>query len=131
MLESIRKTILTGIGAAVVTREKVQGAFDELIAQGKVTAEDARVMAEQISAEGKREFEAASEKASQQLHHLVNKGSEVTNQKLAELEARLKAMEYRASQATKPKKKAAPQPVRKVKVAVKVAKVKVDKKKRK
>lgn len=110
MLDTIKKTILTGIGAAVVTREKVQGAFDDLVAQGKVTAADAKTLAEKISADGKREFESASDKVSHEVHHLLNKSAEVTQKRLSELEARLKAIEAKGRakihKATRPAPKA-------------------------
>jgi polyhydroxyalkanoate synthesis regulator phasin len=128
MLELIKKTILTGVGAAVVTSEKVQGAFTDLVAQGKVTAAEAMAVAEKISADGKREFEAASEEASRQVHHVLNKSAEATQQKLSEFEARLKAMEARR-EAARPKRKAVVVVVKKKAVAArpKVAKKKAKK----
>ena len=116
MLDLIKKTILTGVGAAVVTSEKVQGAFADLVAQGKVTAAEAQSMAEKIAADGKREFESASDEASRQVHHVLNKSAEATQQKLAEIEARLKAMEARR-EAARPKRKAVVIVVKKKKVA--------------
>ena len=100
MLDTIKKTILTGVGAAIVTSEKVQSAFSDLVAQGKVTAEDARTLAERISADGKREFERESVKVSEQVHSLIQRGNEATQQRLAALERKLKSMQRKP--ATKP-----------------------------
>lgn len=105
MIDTLKKTILAGVGAAVVTREKIQGALDELVAQGKVSAEDARSMADKIAKDGKKEFEEASTKLSKQLQQLLSKTDQVTHDRITALEARLKAMETKASK-PKPAKKA-------------------------
>jgi polyhydroxyalkanoate synthesis regulator phasin len=39
MIESFKKTILAGLGAAVVTGDKVQERLDEFVKQGKITAD--------------------------------------------------------------------------------------------
>ena len=39
MFELIQKTILAGIGAATMTKEKVEGLVDELVKRGEVTSD--------------------------------------------------------------------------------------------
>ncbi|RKY69799.1 MAG: hypothetical protein DRP97_04865, partial [Candidatus Latescibacterota bacterium] len=40
MFELIQKTILAGIGAATMTKEKVEGLVDELVKRGDIPSED-------------------------------------------------------------------------------------------
>ena len=71
MIDSIKKTILAGVGAAVVTKDKVQAGLDDFVRQGKVSAADAQVMAEKIAQEGRREFENASAKLGDKVRDLL------------------------------------------------------------
>jgi polyhydroxyalkanoate synthesis regulator phasin len=46
MIDVIKKTLLAGVGAAVVTKEKAEAALEDFVRQGKVSSADARIMAE-------------------------------------------------------------------------------------
>ncbi len=46
MIDLMKKTLLAGIGATIITKEKVSEALQDYIRQGKVSAGDARIMAE-------------------------------------------------------------------------------------
>jgi polyhydroxyalkanoate synthesis regulator phasin len=93
MIDSLKKTVLAGIGAAVVTKEKVEAALEDFVAQGKVTADDARKLAEKIAADGKQEFEQAGEQLGAKLKELIARTDGKTQQRIAALEARLAALE--------------------------------------
>jgi len=54
MIDTIKKTLLAGVGAAVVTKDKVEAALEDFVKQGKVSSGEARAMAEKIAAEGVR-----------------------------------------------------------------------------
>ena len=49
MIDLIKKTLLAGVGAAIVTKEKAEHALQDYVKQGKVSAADARAMAERIA----------------------------------------------------------------------------------
>ena len=53
MIETIKKTVLAGIGAAAVTTEKAEKALNELVEKGKLSANDAKEAAKKIADEGK------------------------------------------------------------------------------
>ena len=55
MLETIKKTLLAGVGAAVITKEKVQDALEDYVREGKLKADDARIIADKIAERGRRE----------------------------------------------------------------------------
>lgn len=93
MIDIIKKTLLAGVGAAVITKEKVEAALDDFVKQGKVSSQEARQMAEKIATEGRREFETLS----QQLNDMIRDRFTRTDQKFQEridaLEARVAALE--------------------------------------
>jgi polyhydroxyalkanoate synthesis regulator phasin len=106
MIDTIKKTILAGVGAAVVTRDKVQAGLEDLVRQGKITAEEARATAERIASEGKREFEAASEKLGDGFRDLLARADGKLTARIESLEARIDALEGKTAKATKPRPKA-------------------------
>ena len=54
MIDLIKKTLLAGVGAAVVTKDRLEKTMDEFVREGKVSAGDARIMAEKIAEQGRR-----------------------------------------------------------------------------
>ncbi len=102
MFDLIKKTLLAGVGAAVVTKEKVQDALDDYVRQGKLKADDARIIAEKIAERGRREFEEMSSQASAKASELFNRHDSAVTARLAALEARVTALEIAASAAATP-----------------------------
>jgi polyhydroxyalkanoate synthesis regulator phasin len=100
MIETIKKTLLAGVGAAVITKEKVQDALDDYVRQGKIKADDARIIAEKIAERGRREFEDLSHQASAKAAELFNKHDTAVTARLAALEARVAALEAAAASPT-------------------------------
>ena len=49
----------TGVGATVLTKDKVEEALGELVEKGKISANDVKETTRKISDEGKQEFESA------------------------------------------------------------------------
>lgn len=98
MIDVIKKTLLAGVGAAVVTKEKVQDALDDFVRQGKVTASDARIMAEKIAEQGKHEFEEASQNLGTKIKDLVSRRDEAMQLRLAGLEERLRRLEEKLAE---------------------------------
>lgn len=75
MIDVIKKTLLAGVGAAVITKEKVEDALGDFVKQGKVSAEEARTMAGKIADQGKQEFEEASQNLSSKIKELLNRST--------------------------------------------------------
>jgi polyhydroxyalkanoate synthesis regulator phasin len=95
MIESLKKTLLAGVGAAVVTKDKVEAALAEYVKQGKVTSAEARAMAEKIAADGKKEFETLSGELNDKFKDVVAGFNRNTQERLEALEARVNALEHR------------------------------------
>ncbi len=90
----------------MVTRDKVLAGLEDLVRQGKITAEEARATAEKIAHEGKREFEAASEKLGDGIRDLLARVDGKLTARIESLEARIDALEGKPAKATKTRTKA-------------------------
>jgi polyhydroxyalkanoate synthesis regulator phasin len=93
MIDTIKKTLLAGVGAAVITKEKVESALGEFVQQGKVTSTEARQMAEKIADQGRREFEALSHELNEKLREKFSGSERRIQERIDALEARVAALE--------------------------------------
>ena len=111
MIDIIKKTLLAGVGAAVITKEKVEAALSDFVKQGKVSSAEARAMAEKIAADGRREFEALSQELSEKIRDRVAGTDHKAQDRLDALEARVASLE-RAQQPPPAKRppKSSPRP---------------------
>ena len=105
MIETLKKTLLAGLGAAVVTSEKVQAGLEDFVKQGKISAADARAMAEKIAGDGKREFEEVSAKLSDKVRELMTHTEQKHVARIEALEARVDALEGKPEKAARHKTK--------------------------
>ncbi len=104
MIDSIKKTMLAGIGAAIITKDKVESTLSDFVDQGKVSAADAKSMAEKVAEDGRKEFDEVSDQLNAKLKAMLAKLNEDTREQVAALEARVTALE-KARRKPAPKKK--------------------------
>lgn len=102
MIDLIKKTLLAGVGAAVITKDKVETALEDFVKQGKVSSHEARAMAEKIATDGRREFESMSNELGDKLKELFARQDRELRERVAALEARVAALESAAPQAKTP-----------------------------
>jgi polyhydroxyalkanoate synthesis regulator phasin len=105
MIDTFKKTLLAGLGAAVVTSEKVQAGLEDFVKQGKISAADAKAMAEKIAGEGKREFEEVSAKFGDKVRELMSYAESKHLPRIEALEARVDALEGKHEKTAKHKAK--------------------------
>ena len=105
MIDLIKKTVLAGVGAAALTKEKAEEALGELVDKGKLSATEAKETAEKIAEDGKREFESATTQLQEKFDELLSKAGfnqskriDELETKVADLEARLKSLEDSGSE---------------------------------
>ncbi len=55
-MELIKKTILAGLGTAVVTRSKIKETMHNLVEQGKLSTEEAEKYSQELIEAGEKEF---------------------------------------------------------------------------
>lgn len=61
MLEAIRSTLLLGLGAGVITKEKADQAVRGLVEQGKLTKEEAERLANDLVHSGSQQWQEVQE----------------------------------------------------------------------
>lgn len=93
MLDLLKKTIFAGIGAAVVTKERVEKTLNELVEQGRITRDEAERMAEKIAADGKAEFEKTKEEVAQNIQRALGRDKAVNDTEFRKLETRVSILE--------------------------------------
>ncbi len=93
MIDSIKKVMLAGVGAAVITAEKVEEALSDWVDRGKVSADEAKEMAQKVASQGRDEFETASRDVKKGLHELLEKAGVGQKDRVDALEKRLLALE--------------------------------------
>jgi polyhydroxyalkanoate synthesis regulator phasin len=97
MIDAIKKTLLAGVGAAVITKEKAEAVLQDLVRQGKVSADDARGLAEKIADQGRREFEDASNRLGGKIDEMFSRFSRSTQARIDALEFRVHLLENKIS----------------------------------
>ena len=100
MIDIIKKTLLAGVGAVVITKEKVETTLNELVKEGKISATEARETAEKIAEQGRQEFETLSRKLGEKVSESIASLDRKAHARIDALEARVAALEQGASAAT-------------------------------
>ncbi len=109
MIDLIKKTLLAGVGAAVITKEKVEDSLGDYVRQGKVKAEDAKIIAAKIAEQGRKEFEDVSQTLAAKIQEVASRASgsgDKTDPRIAALEQRIRDLE--AKLATPPSRAGEP-----------------------
>jgi len=93
MIDVIKKTLLAGVGAAIITKEKAEAALDEFVRQGKLSSGDARIMAEKIAEQGRREFDDLALTLTSKLKTVLDRTEADNAVRLSALEHRILVLE--------------------------------------
>lgn len=95
MIDLVKKTMLAGVGLAVVTKDRVLESMDELVEKGKLTQEEAAAMSDKIVAEGRQETEKAKVEASKLFNDMLHRANVVTQDQYQALADRVTELEGR------------------------------------
>ena len=100
MLDLIRKGLMAGLGAVVLTTEKIQESVKKLVEEGKISTEEGEKLAQELVQSGERQWEEitakmadTSKKWSESTESVRRKEFEELKERLEQLEQRLAAME--------------------------------------
>ena len=97
MIDLLKKTLLAGVGAAVVTKDKIEASLDEFVRQGKVNAADARIMADKIAEQGRKEFDDLANDLNNRIAAMFDRNNAESRVRIAALEERVRILETRLS----------------------------------
>ncbi len=98
MIDLLKKTLLAGVGAAVVTKEKVESTLEDFVRQGKVSAADAKIMADKIADQGRREFDEMAGELNSKLKGVLDRKDKEAAARLTALEDRVAALEQKLAE---------------------------------
>jgi polyhydroxyalkanoate synthesis regulator phasin len=93
MIDTLRKTIYAGIGATVISAEKLNAVLNELVEKGKLSSKEARELAGKIADEGRKEFEADSDKLGKAFDEWMKKANFARQKDVEALQARVARLE--------------------------------------
>lgn len=97
MIDFIKKGMLAGVGAAVVTKEGAEKALSELVEKGKISTSEARETASKIVEDGRAEYEKVRTEMEKWFEDMLHKGKFATQSDIAALEARIAKLEAAAA----------------------------------
>lgn len=100
MIDLIKKSMLAGIGAAIVTKESAQDTLQEWVEKGKVSTQEAQEMAGKIVEQSKEQYESARGEFAKLFDEALSRAHVATRKDLAALEARVAALEKPSSEKT-------------------------------
>ncbi len=98
MIDVVKKTFLAGLGATVVTAERVETVLEDLVKRGKLSADEAKEVASKLAAEGKEEYSQFRSSMGQFFDEMLGKANVATKKDLASIEARLAGIEAALSE---------------------------------
>ena len=91
----IERTFLVGVGAAALTKERVQGLVEEFVHRGQLTGDEGREMVDHLVARSKTEAQSALKKADSSLHGAYRDMGLATRRELDDVDFRLRQLEHR------------------------------------
>ncbi|MHB1000204.1 MAG: phasin family protein [Armatimonadota bacterium] len=95
MFETLRKVMLFGLGAAAMSRDKMQQAIDDLVARGEVTIDEGKKLYDELSSRVEEQGRTANEQIKSQIRDTLKDMGVADRTQIAMLESRIEALEMR------------------------------------
>ncbi|MFZ7111720.1 MAG: phasin family protein [Desulfatiglandales bacterium] len=104
MFELIRKSLLASLGAAVVTKEKVEAATKKWVDDGKISTEEAEKFAQDLVDSGQKQWDEFQVKIADTVKKTLESLNVATHTDIEALYARIEAIEKKLSLSQDPGK---------------------------
>jgi polyhydroxyalkanoate synthesis regulator phasin len=98
MFEMIKKSLLASIGAAVVTKEKVEEATRRFVDEGKISREEAERLAEDLVESGQQQWDEIQAKMTETVRKGLDNLDIGSKREFQELQARVEKLEKRLAE---------------------------------
>lgn len=98
MLDSFRNLLMAGLGAALITREKVLEVAQKWVDKGSMSATEAEKLADEIMEESKRQARSLGQSIDESVRGVLKSMELAKANELADLEERVAALEERLGQ---------------------------------
>lgn len=96
----IRKSLLLGLGAAALTKERAEALIDELVRKGELSQKDRPEALEELLDWAEEEERSLQQKVKEALTQVVSELNLPTKDDIRQLERRLERLEQRLSKPT-------------------------------
>ncbi|RZB34278.1 MAG: hypothetical protein SRB1_00046 [Desulfobacteraceae bacterium Eth-SRB1] len=100
MFDFIKKTMLTGIGLALKTKDEVEGLADELVKQGKMSEEEGGKFLDEIRKRYDDTQKKLEERVEKTVKEFMKKADVVTNDELNALKKEIRELKKAVSEKT-------------------------------
>ncbi len=97
MLKEIRKGLLAGFGAVLLTKEKVEEVGRKLVADAKLTPEDGQRLTDELVETGERQWAELEKSVTEAIRKGLDNLGLGSQEELQELKAKVDSMEKRLS----------------------------------
>ncbi len=91
----IERTLLIGIGAAAMTKDRVQAVVDDFVRRGQLTREEGREVVDNVAERSREEARSARRKVDGSLQSAYRELGLTTRQEVEDLDFRLRQVEHR------------------------------------
>jgi polyhydroxyalkanoate synthesis regulator phasin len=91
----IEKTLLLGLGAAALTRDRVQRVADEFVRRGQLSAEEGREMVEDLATRSRDEARSAIRGADSVIQSVFKEFGVASRREVEDLEFKSRQLEHR------------------------------------
>jgi polyhydroxyalkanoate synthesis regulator phasin len=91
----VERVFLLGVGAAALTKDRVQELVEELVRRGQLSGEEGREVADRLVMRSREEAKTAAKKADMSLQGAYREIGLVTRREFDDVEFRLRQLEHR------------------------------------
>lgn len=95
MLDLIRKSLLAGLGAGVITREKAEESVNRLVEQGKLSREEANEFVDKLLNSGNKQWDEIQDGLMKSIHEALDNADVARGKDLKDLAHRVENIEQR------------------------------------
>lgn len=98
MLESLRKLMYIGLGAAAMSRDKVKQSIDEMVSRGEVSSDEGRKLYDEIMSRAEEEARSLNDRIKAQVRQYLTDAGVADRSQIEALACRIDGLERRIDQ---------------------------------
>jgi polyhydroxyalkanoate synthesis regulator phasin len=95
MFDLLKKSILAGLGTAVVTKSKVQETIEKMVEQGRLSTEEAERLTNEVIDTGEKEYNDLREEVNKSLNKALAGMNLASRQEMETLQMKVENLEKR------------------------------------
>ncbi len=99
MFDMLKTGLLAGLGAAIITKDRLEEVLDGLVDQGRISRDEARKIVDELSDGGRREWERLHEVLLDGMRKALETMDVASRRHQEELEKRVQNLEQRLAMA--------------------------------